>query len=354
MGSALLWIVRRTTFRHFCGGETLQECVKTSQHLAAGGNVRCIVDWSTEEQEDESAWDGNAEKKAETLRLSAEALGANAAFMPIKLTALVSPSLLEQVTSSIASGAPEPLACLDGEERARWDAGLERLRGICRAARDSRVALLLDAEQSGRQPAVHLLARELQSEFNRGTAVVFDTLQMYLSAAPARLEEAMEASRSGGYTFAVKLVRGAYIEQEMPLGVVHGSKADTDAAYDAAAERLLSAMTGDGSQVAVMIATHNRASLLKATATMDRLGLARDHHGVHFAQILGMVDNLTNALGLAGYNASKLVVFGRVEEVLPWLLRRLAENRDAFGAQSLELPVLRAELRRRLLGAGRV
>merc|ERR1712176_804173 len=103
---------------------------------------------------------------------------------------------------------------------------------------------------------------------------------------------------------------------------------------------------------AVMLATHNRASLEHAVAEMARLGLSRDHPGVHFAQILGMVDNLTNSLGLAGYNASKLVVFGEIREVLPWLMRRVQENRDAFGAQANELPVLRTELKRRLMAFG--
>ncbi|CAE8626839.1 unnamed protein product [Polarella glacialis] len=81
---------------------------------------------------------------------------------------------------------------------------------------------------------------------------------------------------------------------------------------------------------------------------MERLGLARSDSRIHFAQILGMVDNLTSALGLAGYNASKLVVFGEMREVLPWLLRRVEENKDAFGSQASELEVLRRELYRRL------
>ena len=56
-------------------------------------------------------------------------------------------------------------------------------------------------------------------------------------------------------------------------------------------------------------------------------GLARDHPNVAHAQIMGMCDGLTFALGLAGYNAHKLVLFGEFDEVFPWLLRRLDENR---------------------------
>jgi hypothetical protein len=78
-------------------------------------------------------------------------------------------------------------------------------------------------------------------------------------------------------------------------------------------------------------------------------GLARDHPNVAHAQIMGMCDGLTFALGLAGYNAHKLVLFGEFDEVFPWLLRRLDENRDMLGAAQLELPLVHAELRRRCL-----
>jgi len=318
------------------------------------------VDWSAEEREDEGAWDANALRKAETLRLSAAALGPSAAFVPVKLTALVSPSLLERLTLARAAGKPSGTGAVAGclpsageQDVALLSQALARLKRLCSVARDCGVPLLLDAEQSGRQPAVHLIARELQREFNRGDAVVvYDTIQMYLRAAPEHLEEALADARERGYACAVKLVRGAYIEQEMPLGMVHTSKADTDAAYDAAAARLLAEVAAGEGRAAALLATHNRESIRRAVAEMARLGLAREHQRVHFAQILGMVDNLTNALGLAGYNAAKLVVFGQMREVLPWLLRRVAENRDAFGAQAAELPVLRGELRRRLLGRG--
>ena len=53
----------------------------------------------------------------------------------------------------------------------------------------------------------------------------------------------------------------------------------------------------------------------------------------------------------AGYNALKLVPYGRFDEVMPWLLRRLEENQDALGAAADERPLLRGEVRRRLAHA---
>ena len=74
------------------------------------------------------------------------------------------------------------------------------------------------------------------------------------------------------------------------------------------------------------------------------------HPRVHFAQILGMADDATYGLGAAGYNALKLVPYGAFDELLPWLLRRLEENSSILGAAAEERPLLRRELRRRVLG----
>lgn len=363
-GDAVLWAVKKTAFKHFCGGETLEESVRTAECLGSRG-VRCIFDWSVEEDHSPAAWDSNGAKKAETMRLAKCAMGHSAAFMPVKLTALMSPTLLERITAQESLLRRSTPGCpvqevdaqlregLGPEDIQLLDASLLRLRLLCVAARECDVSLLLDAEQSGRQPAVHFIARHLQREFNpRGSPpVVFDTLQMYLRDSPARLEESLFAATKGQYNFAVKLVRGAYIQQEAPT-LIHPTKADTDAAFNTGCARVLASISpanvAAGTGSSLMVATHNRASLEKAVCEMSARGLCRSDSRVHFAQILGMVDNLSFGLRVAGYNVSKLVVFGEVRQVLPWLLRRVEENQDAFGAQMAEQGVLRAEIHRRL------
>ena len=64
-----------------------------------------------------------------------------------------------------------------------------------------------------------------------------------------------------------------------------------------------------------------------------------------------MADDLTLALGARSFNALKLVPYGKLEEVLPWLLRRLEESQDALGASADERPLLRREVHRRALQA---
>ena len=66
-----------------------------------------------------------------------------------------------------------------------------RLRTLCEGAREIGVPLLLDAEQTHRQPAIRLLARTLASEYNASAAappLVYDTHQVrgHPAAAPYR------------------------------------------------------------------------------------------------------------------------------------------------------------------------
>ena len=50
----------------------------------------------------------------------------------------------------------------------------------------------------------------------------------------------------------------------------------------------------------LMIASHNQYSIELAVGLMQKYNILPDG-GVFFAQLLGMTDNLTNVLGLQGY-----------------------------------------------------
>eukprot|EP00439_Symbiodinium_sp_Y106_P047288 s695_g6.t1 len=206
---AILAAVRETAFAHFCGGESLEDCVPLAKQLQDAAGVRCIVDWGVEESCDPGAWESNADRKVDTWLQAKKILGASAAFMPIKPTSLLSPVLLERITAITEDGASKLTedfrSQLAPADRLEVDEALSRLRRICQAAKDAAVPLLLDAEHSHRQPAVHLLAQELQKEFNRDKAVVYDTIQMYLAASPGRLEKALEKAERDNYTCAIKL-----------------------------------------------------------------------------------------------------------------------------------------------------
>lgn len=99
-----------------------------------------------------------------------------------------------------------------------------------------------------------------------------------------------------------------------------------------------------------MIASHNQESVELAISTMDGLGLEPQNSGVYFGQLLGMSDNLTFSLGRYGYKAYKYVPYGRVNEVIPYLLRRAQENSGLLSGATKEIRMVKNEISRRILG----
>jgi len=104
-----------------------------------------------------------------------------------------------------------------------------------------------------------------------------------------------------------------------------------------------------GSDLEVMIASHNQKSVELAIETMHKFKVPPSSK-VYFGQLLGMSDHISFSLGKEGYKAYKYVPYGKVEEVMPYLLRRAQENSDALGGAKKELAMVRSELFRRIFG----
>ena len=71
------------------------------------------------------------------------------------------------------------------------------MRALCEGARGAGIPLLLDAEQTPRQPAIRLIARALMAEFNRRgePPTLYNTHQAYLRGAEETLEAELRAAR---------------------------------------------------------------------------------------------------------------------------------------------------------------
>ena len=96
-----------------------------------------------------------------------------------------------------------------------------------------------------------------------------------------------------------------------------------------------------------MCGTHNQESIEKALDFLENESDNRDV-GFHCAQLLGMRDNLTFALGKRGYNAYKYVPYGKVDEVLPYLIRRAQENSDVAAGMGKEKDMIWEEIKNRM------
>ena len=80
---------------------------------------------------------------------------------------------------------------------------------------------------------------------------------------------------------------------------------------------------------------------------MDELKLKKDDKRVWFSQLYGMSDNISFNLSKHGYNVAKYLPYGPINEVMPYLIRRLNENSSISSQTNRELQLIKSEIIRR-------
>lgn len=218
------------------------------------------------------------------------------AWVAVKISALVSPTVLERASSAVllaseeaAKDAKSDAPLFDRGALALDDAkmekiltravdsgamteedvlglkrGEERLREIASAAaKKKNTRLIVDAEQTWLQPQIDVLALRAMREFNSITddnPVVVQTYQCYLRSTPRRVAaDALRASQEK-FVHGAKPVRGAYLSAERAAASakglpdpVHGSIEGTHACYDAVVGSLLDGVKRGSTQLLVAV-----------------------------------------------------------------------------------------------------
>ena len=337
LGMPVKNLLKGTLFPHFCGGETIEEAMGLSSRLAEY-QVGSVLDYAVEGKESGAQFDKTVREIMAAIRVAA---GSKKPFVVFKVTGVAPFGLLEK--KSAGHG-------LDAGERRRWQQLEKRVFDLCREAESRSVSLLIDAEESWIQPAIDQLAEQAMMSFNRGQPRVYHTLQMYRRDRYEYLESLIFRSQQQGWQLAVKLVRGAYLEKERErankmgyASPVFGNKDSTDRAFNQSVSLCLDQHDG----VYVFVATHNESSCMEVCRVLIGKSTFPTRGRLIFSQLLGMGDHLSFNLAWAGFDVTKYIPYGPVEESLPYLFRRAEENASIQGHAIRELALIRQELHRR-------
>ena len=331
-------LIKATVFRHFCGGESIDDCNDAMERLAKY-HIGTILDYSVEGKETEEDFDHSLQ---ETLSTIEHARGdKRIPFSVFKVTGFARMALLEKVNEN---------GSLAAEETAEFERVRNRVLHICQAGHDQGVPVYIDAEDVAVQDVIDRLATEMMMRFNKERVVIYNTLQMYRTDRLDFLKSAWRHAREHRYLLGVKIVRGAYMEKERKraetLGIpspIHDDKKSCDQAYDDALRFCVEHLDS----VAICAGTHNEASSLLLTELMEQKNIPHQHPHIWFSQLLGMSDHISYNLARAGYNVTKYVPYGPVGSVLPYLVRRAQENTSVAGQTSRELSLIVQERKRR-------
>ncbi len=338
LGLPVEWIIKNTIFEQFCGGETIEECQPTVDKLG-NSNIGTILDYSVEGKSREEDFD---KTKDETiLNLKRAKNDDDIPFAVFKMTGIAPLGTLEKISNDLE---------LKESNKVKWANVQRRVSEICSYAHEISQEIFIDAEESWIQNAIDLLATEMMREYNREKPLIFTTVQLYRTDRLQFLKDSNDAAKRDGYFYAVKLVRGAYMEKERERAAERGypspiqpDKASTDRDFDAALDYCLDNVD----ELAFVAGTHNEVSTRRLAEMMEERGIPHDHPHVFFSQLYGMSDNLSYVLAAHGYNVSKYVPYGPVSDAIPYLIRRARENTSVTGQMSRELDLISKELNRR-------
>ena len=338
MGLPIKPLIRATIYKHFCGGETIEQCTETINNLGKYG-VGSILDYSVEGHHNESDFDHSC---AEIIKTVKHASGKkNIPFSVFKVTGVGRMDLLERVSSKVL---------LTGAEDAEFQRLKARVESICKTAAENNVRLFIDAEETWIQDAIDQMVDDMMLKYNKEKTLIFNTVQLFRHDRVAFMKENIAKARSGNYKIGYKLVRGAYMEKERERAALNGypspiqpDKAACDKDYNEAIKLCIENID----MVAVCAGTHNEESSALLAKLMEEKGIANSDERIWFSQLLGMSDHISFNLANAGYCVCKYVPYGPVVSVLPYLFRRAAENTSMSGQMGRELSMITQEIERR-------
>jgi RHH-type transcriptional regulator, proline utilization regulon repressor / proline dehydrogenase / delta 1-pyrroline-5-carboxylate dehydrogenase len=215
----------------------------------------------------------------------------------------------------------------------------EQLRLLLRKAATQGVALHFDMEQYTYKEITLAILKDLllEPEF-RHRSDIGVTLQAYLRDSYTDLESLIAWAKERGTPVTVRLVKGAYWDQETILAAqrdwpqpVYNHKGDSDANFEQMTELLLT----NHQVLYAAIGSHNIRSQAKAIAIAKVLQVPP--RAIELQVLYGMADKLAKALVEQGYRVRVYCPYGELIPGMAYLIRRLLENtaNSSFLKQSL-------------------
>ena len=219
----------------------------------------------------------------------------------------------------------------------------DRLRQLLRHAQAKGAAIHFDMEQYVYKDLTLSILKELltEAEFRTRTDVGI-TLQAYLRDSYQDLQDLIAWAKERGHPLTVRLVKGAYWDQETIKSLqnhwpqpVYNDKAATDANF----EKMTRLLLENHEYLYAAIGSHNVRSQALAIAIAETLRIP--HRRFEMQVLYGMGEPLAKALVKRGHRVRVYAPYGELLPGMAYLIRRLLENtaNSSFVRQSDERPV---------------
>lgn len=216
----------------------------------------------------------------------------------------------------------------------------DHIRTLLRRAKELGVAVHFDMEQyQYKDLTLAILKDILMEEEFRQRDDIGVTMQAYLRDSYEDLEGLVGWAKQRGTPVTVRLVKGAYWDQETIIArqhdwpnPVYSQKVSTDANF----ERMTRLLLENHEYLYAAIGSHNVRSQAYAMAIAEELNIPK--RNIELQVLYGMADKLAKKLAEKGYRVRVYTPFGELIPGMSYLIRRLLENtaNSSFLRQNLE------------------
>lgn len=319
----------------YIAGENIKQALKTIERLRKD-KMAFSIDLLGEAVITEAEAQSYLERY---LELMTQLVAAAKSWTPVAAIDEADGELLSQVQVSVKLTAFysqfDPLDAQGSEERVS-----SRIRILLRRAQELGASVHFDMEQYAyKDITLSILKQLLMEEEFRSRTDVGITIQAYLRDSEQDVRDLIAWASQRGYPLTVRLVKGAYWDQETIKAAqkdwpqpVYNDKAATDANFEKITELLLE----NHEYIYSAIGSHNVRSQAHAIAIAQTLNVPRRRFEMQV--LYGMGDKLAKALVERGYRVRVYCPYGELLPGMAYLIRRLLENtaNSSFLRQSME------------------
>ncbi|WP_353930128.1 L-glutamate gamma-semialdehyde dehydrogenase [Okeanomitos corallinicola TIOX110] len=324
-----------TLAHKYISGETIQQVIKTVEKLRKE-KMAFTIDLLGEAVITETEAQSYLEKYLELMQQLVEA---SKKWVPIPAIDEADGEMLPKVQVSVKLTAFysqfDPLNA-DGSEQKVSD----RIKILLRRAQELGAAVHFDMEQYAfKDITLNILKKLLMEEEFRQRTDIGITIQAYLRDSEEDVRNIIAWLKQRGYPLTVRLVKGAYWDQETIKSEqkhwkqpVYNDKVATDANFEVITQLLLE----NHEYVYSAIGSHNVRSQSRAIAIAESLNVPRRRFEMQV--LYGMGDKIAKALVDKGYRVRVYCPYGDLLPGMAYLIRRLLENtaNSSFLRQNLE------------------
>ena len=191
----------------------------------------------------------------------------------------------------------------------------QKINYIVNTLIDKDKKIMIDAEEDSNHTIINDITNKLIYKYNKNDINIYKTYQMYRKDSYSILNYDINHTNNLG----IKLVRGAYYNQDYNSGKLFTNKKDTDLAFENAMKLIFK-----NNSLHAFICTHNYYNI------DQMIEYVKDNKNnstkIAHASLYGFIPNHTKELVKSDISTYKYLPYGKFDDTIPYLTRRIYEN----------------------------